>query len=551
MKNNLVVEYKKVEAGQSQYDVYDYDDCKVVDACYVRSKYPHCLGNPLIEALPVSFPDDVRIFEKGLEGYDYSLVKDMDCYDRAIYAFSIRDLRFILPFHKEIFLRFKATIIDSYSKRYITFINGKPKTVYVEGKETTLECVTDTSASEGISGGFSLCGKSGTGKSSAMHLVLSQFPQLIKHKLKNGGYFYQLVYIFVQCSPNSNFQGLFKSICVAIDKALGNYEPFYSVVVDKQRGGIAGRRNYVRSLIETFGIGAIIIDECQLMNFDHIMDSSYDSLMVLANETKVAIIPVGTQEARKKMFKEYKNARRIGSPINSDICCNDRIIFNINMCKLFRYQFTSVYTKIKGPKKTSQGIVFDNTTTKLADAFYLMSKGIIAQMVSLYLMCQYEAILCDRKTPIDAKFVINIAGKYYPNIIPLLDDMETEENLKKYEEESEECFIREDMLLDELKQKQNSKEIADNIDGKDDFLLDMLNRIIGTINSVTDEYSKSDIKRVFYKIVDGKNVAENDESKLLREVFSGLKVQALNEQKKRDLNKCSPEALRKYVGVDK
>ena len=123
--------------------------------------------------------------------------------------------------------------------------------------------------------------------------------------------------------------------------------------------------------------------------------------------------------------------------------------------------------------------------------------------------------------------------------------------IKKYEEESEECFIREDMLLDELKQKQNSKAIADNIDGKDDFLLDMLNRIIGAINSVTDEYSKSDIKRVFYKVVDGKNVAENDEPKILREVFSGLKVQALNEQKKRDLNKCSPEALRKYVGVDK
>lgn len=552
MKTNIVVEYVENIQGESQYGVCDFEDSKVVDARYVKSRIPNYVGNPFIECLPDSVIDDKRIFEKGLIGYNYPSVKAMDKEDRAIYLFAIRDLRFIMPFHKEIFRRFKAALIDSYSKRTLEFFRGKPKIIHVENGEVGVNCVTGSSASEGVSGVFSLCGKSGTGKSSGMHMVLAQFPQLIKHKLDNGGYFYQLVYIFVQCSPNSNFQGLFKSICVAIDQALGNHEPVYGAAIDKIRSGVSAKREYVRSLIETFGIGAIIVDECQLMDFDHIKESTYDSLMVLTNETKVAIIPVGTQEARDKMFREFKNARRIGSPVNSDICCNDRLIFNINMCKLFKYQFTDIFTKVKGPVKTSHGLEFEEETLDLANAFYSMSKGVIAQMVSVYMMCQYEAVTNSRKTPITAKFVCQVAKKYFPGIIPLLENMELEENIVQFEKERDSVIERENVLLDQLRQQKNSDEIVESYE-KDDFLLNMFERIAGHIMLVTSEHTESEIKRVFYKIVKDRNVAESDERKLVKEVFSVLNNEKVKAKSKQlaDLKNCSAEALRKFVGVDK
>ena len=115
--------------------------------------------------------------------------------------------------------------------------------------------------------GFSLIGYSGSGKSSALNILLSHYPQVIKHHSKNIPQFIQIVYLVVNCVPNSNFRALYAGIGNAIDRALGNITPYYETEINKQHS-LGSKLNKVRELVELFSIGIIIFDEIQLINFD-------------------------------------------------------------------------------------------------------------------------------------------------------------------------------------------------------------------------------------------------------------------------------------------
>ena len=80
------------------------------------------------------------------------------------------------------------------------------------------KCICDYSGDP--SNGFTLLGASGCGKSTSIMLMLEQFPQLILHENKVFGRFLQIVYLKVNCLPNSNISALLDNIGTEIDKAL-------------------------------------------------------------------------------------------------------------------------------------------------------------------------------------------------------------------------------------------------------------------------------------------------------------------------------------------
>lgn len=69
---------------------------------------------------------------------------------------------------------------------------------------------------------FALLGYSGVGKSTSLNQLLMDYPQLIIHKIPGTeDRIPQIVYLVVNCLPNSNFNELYISIGKAIDRALG------------------------------------------------------------------------------------------------------------------------------------------------------------------------------------------------------------------------------------------------------------------------------------------------------------------------------------------
>lgn len=385
-------------SAENKYQGIDFKIIKVVDAQYSKSIVPNENGNPFIEGLPeiVSKERLIRDSTQFIPDYDYEKVKFMSDSERSLKVQSLQNIRFPLPYLYQIYTVFTNALRTSYSIR----------TMFPANLNLTVKDVRETIKVKSISGntgdpsnGFTLLGASGSGKTTSIMMMLDQFPQLIIHKNRSFGQFVQIVYLKVNCFPNSNLSVLLESIGKEIDKALHNSEPIYENEVRKA-GSVAGKVNRVCRLIEAFSIGALILDEIQLLDFDANRQASFESILAISNNTKIAIIAVGTEDAYSRMFPNLRTSRRTGLRINAHDYCDDKEFFSTVLSGIWYYQWFDERI-IEMPQEISE-------------EFYLSSKGIIDQMVKTYIQIQLEYLKSKDRPTIDRNFVHEIVLKYYP-----------------------------------------------------------------------------------------------------------------------------------------
>ena len=96
--------YCECDKDETQYEDYDFEESKTVEARYVKALVECDKGNPYIEALPYPRNDeDVRdAYTKNLLLYDYDKVKDMTKLEKMLQVSTLRQLRFPLTFHKNL-----------------------------------------------------------------------------------------------------------------------------------------------------------------------------------------------------------------------------------------------------------------------------------------------------------------------------------------------------------------------------------------------------------------------------------------------------------------
>ena len=331
--------YVNCEEGASQYDDCNFKKSKIVDAAYIPAIVEMDRGNPYIEALP--YPKEGRTvrlaYNKPLQDFDYEKTKEMSTLEKLLNVSTLRELRFPLSFHETLEYRFYDALITSYRARKQTIFK-RSRMYYANDDEQETNAVLYGRSENATNAGFSLIGYSGCGKSSAVSILLSHYPQVIIHDDGNGGHYPQIVYLVVNCVANSNFSALYEGIGEAIDRAFENSLPVYAGEVARARN-LGKKAEVIKNFIEQFGIGIIIFDEIQLIDFEHTKENTFDSLLTLANRTKVAMAVVGTEDARSKMFKELRTARRIGTVINGNGYCSDERFFAYLVKNLFRYQW--------------------------------------------------------------------------------------------------------------------------------------------------------------------------------------------------------------------
>lgn len=116
-------EYTEIEGYDSQYKNEDFEFGVPVEAIYVKSKVSTDRGNPFIEALP--FPrtegDVVCAYEKGLPDYDLDEAKTLPKTEKLLQLEELKKLRFVLPFHEELEMRFYNALRVSYRMREFVF----------------------------------------------------------------------------------------------------------------------------------------------------------------------------------------------------------------------------------------------------------------------------------------------------------------------------------------------------------------------------------------------------------------------------------------------
>ena len=297
-------EYTDVDGYDSQYKNKEFEFGIPVEAVYVKSKVSTDRGNPFIEALP--FPriegDVVCAYEKGLSDYALDEAKALSKTEKLLQLEELKKLRFVLPFHGELEMRFYNALRVSYRMREFVFSRNNGLQCNTKKEEVAQAGRVIGNPADAANAGFSLIGYSGCGKSTAMHTLLLRYPQVLVHKVGDG-YFTQIVYLVVNCVANSNFSALYEGIGAAIDRAFGNITPTYAAEISKT-ATLGKKAEKIKGFIDKFGIGAIIFDEIQLIDFNSTRENSFESLLTLVNRTKMALIVVGTEDAKSKMFTE-------------------------------------------------------------------------------------------------------------------------------------------------------------------------------------------------------------------------------------------------------
>ncbi len=522
--------YYDCKEGHSQYEDIDLRENREVDARYIKPKIPGDKGNKCIEALPYPRDEDsvMSAYRKTIVGYDRNKILKKSKLDKMMWADELRIYRFPLPYYGELEDLFYRCMVNSYRSRRRMY--GEPYTYTEINEEQQMDSILVGEARCSTASGFAMVGLSGSGKSTGIEILTDRYPQVIVHQSDNG-HWKQIPYLVVNMPANSSFDGLYREIGKSIDRALGNIMPYYENIIRKATGR-PNKLKEVERQIEMFSVGVLIIDEIQNMDFDSTREGSYDSLLTIANETKVGLVLVGTNEAKWKMTPELRTARRIGNVINSDKYCRNKEFFRLIVEDLFQYQCFKEIVPV---------------TDELVDTLYEMTFGIIDQLVGLFICMEEEYVYRDSKDKINADFVRKVEKKYYPGMLDVLSATEVSE--EEYDQITSAAVDLIKTQEDEVAQAGEAKLIMDkNTEAAKDRM--RLDNVMATIQSMYPEYTEATIKNALDGVLKKKGADKDDDMKIAGKVISVLSGSVKHKTTSKKTTH-SEEDMRAYLGLEK
>ena len=403
---NPIVYSPRGENG-SQYDVRQFEPLSIVEARYIKSAiYP---GNPFVEALPPA-PSEEELAKSSTKSIDFNhdeIVK-LPLTEQSEIIGQLKNLvRIYLPHYKLISNNIRECLLTAFSCR--TFKVSDPH--LEEVKDPTEVFQRTTSYSErGTCGGIYVIGSSGCGKTTGLDPTLAYYAQVMKHPLRNGGSFHQVVYLRVDC-PEGNFSELYARIGEALDSALqtSHLKTFESMLKGKKGTTNAERASILAKLVESFAIGLIVLDESQNLQFSSAYDKSLTELLNVSNSTKVSFIFVGTSffNAAYNMTEDRrKTVRRVGTEIVADRYCHNEACFRLIMAELSKYQLFEPEIDVLNNEEIM---------SEIRD----FSHGVIELTVKLWTEMNKAYLDSGRTAKINGKFIRNIVNTklYHQNLI--------------------------------------------------------------------------------------------------------------------------------------
>lgn len=527
-------DYINIDDNVSQYDDIDFGENKIIDARYIPAALDEDKGNPYIEALPIPRRDaSIRLaYTRSLPSYRYEEVKSMNTFEKMLAVGALRKLRFPLPFNEELEFEFYNALVTSYrARKQIMSINSNVEYFSENCKQNSHSILAGDSA-DATNAGFSLIGYSGCGKSSAIKTLVSHYPQVIMHHRDEIDRFPQIVYLVVNCVANSNFAALYEGIGDAIDKALGNIVPVYAQEIAKTKS-LGQKAEKVKLYIERFGVGIIVFDEIQLIDFSHTKENSFESLMTLSNRTKVAIAVVGTEDAKDKMFKELRTSRRVGRMIKGSTYCESKNYFTFLCESLFRYQWFDEPVQL---------------TKDIVDALYDVTKGIVDQLIGIYTCMHYEYFRRKKKVSVTPEFIRGVANKYYPNMQKVLEHMNVDEQEGALAKIKMNAELKLAEMLDKEKQEQAEKKILDNANIHSRTQIQLSN-VVSNISGLYD-FTDEQIQNAFNKVMSRKGnegKSEREISRLTLDILTKAAPKARTPSKKS--KEMSVRQMKDFLGL--
>ncbi|MFL1482365.1 ATP-binding protein, partial [Pseudomonas grimontii] len=158
---------------------------------------------------------------------------------------------------------------------------------------------------------FTVVGLSGIGKSTALHAILSLYPQTIRHERYEGKQFVhtQITWLKLDCPRDGSLAGFCQQFFYAVGDALGDkdYHKRY------RHRNINDALQQMEQVASTFFIGALLIDELQNLHLAKTggKESMLNFFLHLVNNIGIPVVFSGTNSTISLFSEAMRTARRV------------------------------------------------------------------------------------------------------------------------------------------------------------------------------------------------------------------------------------------------
>ncbi len=357
-----------------------------VNAKYSEQKIDADKGNPCIEALP-TFEESKDIYD--LLNNPLPFNKDERKENALIRRRCLPQLtQFFRPLgiHMDIAENIINIIVNGYKKRnplsndYVRILNGLARCAMEHEEDYSKFIGTNAET-----GGGSIIGLSGMGKSSVANRVCAGIPQKIIHKEYDGKDFphMQITWMKIDCPFDGSVKGLCEDFLEQFDKITGDHT--YKKYGDRPSGATHSLMRKMAAISTRHSLGVLIIDEFQ--NISQAKSGGKERMMNyilnLVNTIGVPVILMGVGEVINAISDNLMYAKRMEGFLGMGRIPNlqfespdwDRLVK-----ELWKYQWTKTETPL---------------TPELNAAVYMASAGIIHYAVKIFGLAQRKIITDD------------------------------------------------------------------------------------------------------------------------------------------------------------
>ena len=323
-------------------------------------------------------------------------IKGMTKADRLFHVGRLKqDLKVYLPFHMAMERKFRECIIGAYSQRRYAMSDGTD----IADRENlySMSMPITTSVPD-----MSLIGTAGTGKSSAVRMMLDRYPAAIYHRLPDGKAILQIPFLELTAYNDKNIKALYLDMAAQIDRITGR-----SYAQDMSKYSVQRMELMIGDLIQLYHVAILVIDEIQLSKDRKI----FDHLLRLTACHGVSVMLIGTEDAVEMLNRNEWFARRFShlGRICSDMRSASRTVQETVIRQIWDNQW------IPEPCKCSQDIL---------DFLISEGGGNIDLLTSIFVMAQYMVIESeDSKKPLQFDLpTFKKAASRFPNAKKLILD---------------------------------------------------------------------------------------------------------------------------------